>query len=95
MAAAAQQAIAGALNEAAREPAAQKELTGTAAMLALHVRCDVDCRREGECTRMYMYRERDEQHVVAGMCVYVCMCVCVGNRGQLGLVQAVPSSETN
>lgn len=54
MAAAAQQAIAGALYEAAGEPAAQKELTGTATMLALHVRCDVDCCREGECTRMYM-----------------------------------------
>lgn len=36
-------------------------------------------------------RERDEQHVVSGV-RYVC--VCVWNRGQLGLVQAVPSSET-
>lgn len=42
-----QESVAGALNEAAGEPAAQKELAGAAAMLALRVRCDVDCRNGG------------------------------------------------
>jgi len=44
VATAAQQSVAGALNEAAGEPAAQEELARAAPVLALRVRCDVDCR---------------------------------------------------
>jgi len=44
VATAAQQSVARPLNEAAGEPAAQEELARAAPVLALRIRCDVDCR---------------------------------------------------